>query len=181
MWTTDITDSDLITEQKADFLLAEAKLQLAATVQDAEALTKTGTWLVGGLLTITTALVGITSTVFKGALPLATQSWITLLPLLATSIYLLADAAMVMWSALSIKGLDHAGNVPRNLGNHELFQLELRLIKFAEAGGYQDRIENNHRRNEAIGRRINLGIKAAILAPLIYLAVLALAWITLHS
>jgi len=45
MWTTDIADSDLITEDKADFLLAEAKEQLAATVHDAEALTKTGVYL----------------------------------------------------------------------------------------------------------------------------------------
>jgi hypothetical protein len=37
-----ITDSDLITEDKADFLLAEAKKQLTATVADAEALTKSG-------------------------------------------------------------------------------------------------------------------------------------------
>jgi hypothetical protein len=54
-----ITDSDLITEDKADFLLAEAKEQLTATVADAEALTKSGVYLLGGLLTVITALVGV--------------------------------------------------------------------------------------------------------------------------
>jgi hypothetical protein len=43
-----ITDSDLITEDKADFVLKEAKEQLVATVADAEALTKTGVYLLGG-------------------------------------------------------------------------------------------------------------------------------------
>ncbi len=64
MWTTDIVDSDLITQEKADFLLAEAKEQLAATVQDAEALTKTGIYFLGALLTVTSALVGVTATLF---------------------------------------------------------------------------------------------------------------------
>ena len=39
---SEITDSDLITEDKVDFLLSEAKEQLIATVADAEALTKSG-------------------------------------------------------------------------------------------------------------------------------------------
>jgi hypothetical protein len=179
MWTTDISDSDLITEEKADFVLAEAKQQLAATVQDAEGLTQTGIYLLGGLLTVTSGLVGVMSTLFAGALPLAAQKWGTILPLLVTAIYLASDAAMIMWSALSTKGLDHSGNAPRNLATQEYFQLDLRLIKFAEAVGYQDRIENNHRRNEAIGARINIGIKGACLAPFIYLAVLAAARLTL--
>ena len=42
-----ITDSDLITDDKVDFLLAEAKEQLTATVADAEALTKSGVYLLG--------------------------------------------------------------------------------------------------------------------------------------
>ena len=175
MWTTDIADSDLITEEKADFLLAEAKEQLAATVQDAEALTKTGIYLLGGLLTVTSGLVGVTATLFDGTHSLVTQKWGTILPLLVSTIYLAGDAAMIMWSALSTKGLDHSGNAPKNLAIHELFQLELRLIKFAEAAGYQDRIENNVRRNESVGKRINLGIKLACVAPFIYLAALVAA------
>jgi hypothetical protein len=68
-----------------------------------------------------------------------------------------------------------------DLATQELFELELRLIKFAEAASHQERIENNHRRNEAIGARINLGIKGAILAPLIYLTVLGLTRLTLAA
>ena len=62
-----ITDSDLITEDKVDFLLAEAKEQLTATVADAEALTKSGVYLLGGLLTVITALVGVAGAQFNGA------------------------------------------------------------------------------------------------------------------
>ena len=175
MWNTDIADSDLITEEKADFLLAEAKGQLAATVADAEGLTKTGIYLLGGLLTITSALVGVTTALFDSARPLAIQKWGSILPLFVTTIYLASDAAMIMWSALSTKELEHSGNRPKNLATHELFQLELRLIKFAEAASYQERIEKNHRRNESVGARINLGIKLACLAPFICLAVLVAA------
>jgi hypothetical protein len=46
-WRTDITDSDLLTEEKANFLLTEAKEQLGATVSDAEGLTRTGVYLLG--------------------------------------------------------------------------------------------------------------------------------------
>ncbi len=42
-------------------------------------------------------------------------------PLLITSVYLAADALMVMWSALSIKGLDHSGNAPKNIAATSLF------------------------------------------------------------
>ena len=151
------------------------KEQLAATVQDAEALTQTGIYLLGGLLTVATGLVGVTATLFDSAHPLATQKWGSILPLLATTIYLATDAAIIMWSALSTKELDHSGNAPKNLATQELFQLELRLIKFAEAASYQGRIEKNHRRNESVGERINLGIKLACLAPFIYLAALIVA------
>jgi hypothetical protein len=169
MWTSDIADSDLITEEKANFLLAEAKEQLAATVQDAEALTKTGIYLLGGLLTLASGLVGVMATQFDNSRPLSTQKWGAILPLLTTIIYVAANAAVIMWSALSTKELDHSGNAPNNLATQALFQLELRLIKFAEAASYQGRIENNHRRNESVGKRINLGIKPACIAPLIYL------------
>src|SRR5436190_10472508 len=62
-----ITDSDLITDEKVDFVLSEAKEQLAATVADAEALTKSGVYLLGGLLTVITALVGVAGAQFNGA------------------------------------------------------------------------------------------------------------------
>jgi hypothetical protein len=80
-----------------------------------------------------------------------------------------------MWTALSTKELDHAGNVPKNLATQSLFELELRLIKFAEASSYQERIEKNHRRNESVGERINLGIKLSCFAAPLYLAALILA------
>lgn len=175
MWTSDIVDSDLITDEKADFLLAEAKEHLASTVEDAEALTKTGIYLLGGLLTITSGMVGVTATLFSEARPMAGQRWSAILPLLVTSIYLSADSAIIMWSALSIKQLDHRGNEPRNLATQALFELDLRLIKFAEAANYQARIERNHLSNERVGLRINRGIKLACLAPFIYLLVLAVA------
>ena len=105
-----------------------------------------------------------------------TPLWNLLLivPLLLTTLYAAADAAMIMWTALSSKELEHGGNTPNNLATHELFQLDTRLIKFSEALSYQDRIEKNHRRNEQIGVTINRGIKLACAAPLIYL-VLVLA------
>ena len=103
------------------------------------------------------------------------QNWKVIAPLLLTTIYLAGDAAMIMWSALSTQGLDHCGNAPKNLATQQLFELELRLIKFAEAASYQERIEANHNRNESVGRRINLGVKLACLGPLIYLAALLLA------
>ena len=52
---SEITNSDFITEEKADFLLSEAKGQLNATAADAEALTKAGVYLLGGLLTVVSA------------------------------------------------------------------------------------------------------------------------------
>lgn len=107
-----------------------------------------------------------------------TQKWDAILPLLATVVYLASDAAMIMWSALSTKGLDHSGNSPKNLATADLFQLELRLIKFAEAASYQERIETNHRRNERVGQRINWGIKLTCLAPLVYLTVLTVCYFT---
>jgi hypothetical protein len=172
MWTTDIVDSDLISDQKADFLLSEAKEQLGATVADAEALTKTGIYLLGGLLTVTSGLVGVTAALFDGAKTLGDQKWSGILPLLVTILYLAGVSAMIMWSALSTKELDHPGNVPKNLATQELFQLEIRLIKFAEASSYQDRFEKNRRRNESVGERINLAIKLTCLAPLLYIAAL---------
>lgn len=175
MWTSDIADSDLITEEKADFLLAESKAQLGATVQDAEALTKTGIYLLGGLLTVTSGLVGVLAALFDSNRVFALQKWSTIAPLLLTVTYLALNAALVMWSALSTKALDHCGNAPKNLATQDLFKLDLRLIKFAEAASYQDRIENNHRRNERIGERINLSIKLACLAPFLYLAALIAA------
>lgn len=63
-WQSAVSDSDFITEEKADFLLVQAKEQLTATVTDAEALTKTGIYLLGGLLTITSGLVGVTASRF---------------------------------------------------------------------------------------------------------------------
>lgn len=172
-WQSAITDSDYITEEKANFLLAQAKEQLAATITDAEALTKTGIYLLGGLLTVTTALVGVTGAHFDGSRGFAAQNWNAILPLLVTTVYVAGDAMMIMWSALSIKELDHCGNAPKNLATSELFSLELRLIKFAEAESYQGRIERNHRRNEQIGSRINRGIKLLCLAPFVYLALVA--------
>ncbi|MEY2573077.1 MAG: hypothetical protein QOJ87_1290 [Verrucomicrobiota bacterium] len=171
-WASDITDSDLITEEKADFLLAEAKEQLCATVSDAEALTKTGVYLLGGLLTVTSALVGVTASMFRTTRSITDQPWLEVAPLLITTVYLAIDALMLMWSALSIKGLDHCGNAPKNIASTSLFALELRLIKFAEAASYQARIDKNHRRNELVGIRINRGIKIVCVAPLIYLALL---------
>jgi hypothetical protein len=171
-WASDITDSDLITEEKADFLLREAKEQLCATVSDAEALTKTGVYLLGGLLTVTSALVGVTASMFRTTQTITNQPWLEIAPLLITSIYLAADALMLMWSALSIKGLDHSGNAPKNIATTSLFAVDLRLIKFAEATGYQARIDKKHRRNELVAIRINRGIKMVCVAPLIYLALL---------
>jgi len=171
-WSSDIKDSDLITEEKADFLLIEAKEQLCATVSDAEALTKTGVYLLGGLLTVTSALMGVTASMFKTTQSILDQPWLEIAPLLITSIYLAVDALMVMWSALSVKGLDHSGNAPKNIATASLFALDLRLIKFAEATSYQARIDKNHRRNELVAIRINRGIKMVCLAPLIYLALL---------
>lgn len=174
-WESDIQDSDLIDEQKADFLLAQAKEQLNATVADAAALTTTGIYLLGGLLTVTTALAGVTASRFNTAAAFHAQNWSEIVPLLVTTIYLACDALMIMWSALSIKGLDHAGNTPSNLASSEMFSRELRLIKFAEATSYQTRIDRNHRRNEKVGRRINLGIKLLCIAPLLFLAAVALS------
>jgi hypothetical protein len=171
-WSSDIKDSDLITEEKADFLLAEAKEQLCATVSDAEALTKTGVYLLGGLLTVTSALVGVTASMFKTTQSIIDQPWLEIAPVLITSVYLAVDALMLMWSALSIKGLDHSGNAPKNIATTSLFALDLRLIKFAEATSYQARIDKNHRRNELVAIRINRGIKMVCVAPLIYLALL---------
>jgi hypothetical protein len=171
-WSSDIKDSDLITEEKADFLLTEAKEQLCATVSDAEELTKTGVYLLGGLLTVTSALLGVTASMFKTTQSIADQPWLEIAPLLITSVYLAVDALVLMWSALSVKGLDHSGNAPKNIANTSLFALDLRLIKFAEATSYQARIDKNHRRNELVAIRINRGIKMVCVAPLIYLALL---------
>ena len=171
-----ITDSDLITDDKVDFLLAEAKEQLTATVADAEALTKSGGYLLGGLLTVITALVGLTGAQFNGAKSLSQQRWGIIVPLLLTTLYAAADAAMIMWTALSSKELEHGGNTPNNLATQELFQLDTRLIKFSEALSYQDRIDKNHRRNEQIGITINRGIKLACAAPLIYLLLVLAAY-----
>ena len=176
-----ITDSDLITDEKVDFVLSEAKEQLAATVADAEALTKSGVYLLGGLLRVMTALDGVPSAQFVGAKSLSEQRWGVIIPLLATTLYSAADAAMIMWSALSSKELEHGGNTPNNLATQELFQLETRLLKFSEALSYQDRIEKNHRRNEQIGITINRGIKMACAAPLIYLLLVALTYIIAPS
>jgi hypothetical protein len=120
-WSSDITDSDLITVEKSDFLLAEAKEQLRATVSDAEALTKTGVYLLGGLLTVTSALVGVTASMFKTTNTIVEQPWLDIAPVLITSVYLAADALMLMWSALSVKGLDHTGNAPKNIATALLF------------------------------------------------------------
>jgi hypothetical protein len=109
---------------------------------------------------------------FDTARPIATQRWLDIAPLLITSMYLAVDSLMLMWSALSIKGLDHSGNAPKNIATTALFGLELRLIKFAEATSYQIRIDKNHRRNERVAARINRGIKLVCVAPLIYLALL---------
>jgi len=158
---SEITDSDLITDEKADFLLSEAKEQLIATVADAEALTKTGVYLLGGLLTIISALVGVTAAQFGTGKALTEQKWEVILPLVATTLYAVTDAAMIMWSALSTKELEHGGNTPENLATQELFELETRLIKFSEAMSYQARIDKNHARNEEIGVTINRGIKLA--------------------
>jgi hypothetical protein len=177
-----IADSDIITEGKADFLLLEAKEQLAATVADAEALNKTGVYLLGGLLTVTSALVGVTASQFTAARPLLDQRWGTIVPLLLTTVYAAVDAAIIMWTALSCKLLEHGGNTPSNLATNTMFQLELRLIKFSEAMSYQVRIESNLRRNEQVGVTINLGIKVACLSPLIYLcAFLAMYFIAPSS
>ena len=97
-----ITDSDLITEDKADFVLKEAKEQLVATVADAEALTKTGVYLLGGLLTVITGLVGVTAAQFNGTKSISEQRWRDSAAAL--------DAAMIMWTALSSKELEHGGN-----------------------------------------------------------------------
>jgi len=171
-WRSDVTDSDLITEEKSSFLLAEAKEQLCATVSDAEALTRTGVYLLGGLLTVTSALVGVNASMFDTTRGLFQQRWLDIAPLLITTIYLAVDALMLMWSALSVKGLDHAGNAPKNIATTPLFSLELRLIKFAEATSYQARIDKNHRRNDKVAIGINRGIKMVGVAPLIYLALL---------
>jgi hypothetical protein len=173
-----ITDSDLITEDKVDFLLSEAKEQLNATVADAEALTKSGIYLLGGLLTVITALVGVIAAQFNGTKSFSEQRWEIMLPLLVTTLYTFADAAMIMWTALSSKDLEHGGNTPNNLATQELFQLEAeaRLIKFSEALSYQERIDQNHQRNEEIGITINRGIKLACAAPLIYLVLLLAAY-----
>ena len=176
-WQSDIADSDLITEEKAAFVLAEAKEQLGATVSDAEALTRTGVYLLGGLLTITSALVGVTASMFDTTKTIVQQRWLDIAPLLITTVYLALDALMLMWSALSVKGLDHAGNAPKNIATTDLFCLDLRLIKFAEATGYQNRIDKNHRRNELVAAGINRGIKLVCVAPLIYLALLGLRFI----
>lgn len=167
---SEITDSDLITDEKADFLLSEAKEQLIATVADAEALTKTGVYLLGGLLTIISALVGVTAAQFGTGKALTEQKWEVILPLVATTLYAVTDAAMIMWSALSTKELEHGGNTPENLATQELFELETRLIKFSEAMSYQARIDKNHARNEEIGITINRGIKLACATPIVYLA-----------
>jgi 2-oxoglutarate dehydrogenase complex dehydrogenase (E1) component-like enzyme len=100
-----------------------------------------------------------------------------IVPLLLTSIYAAIDAAMLMWTALSSKELEHGGNTPKNLATKELFQLDTRLLKFSEAMSYQDRIEKNHRRNEQIGFEINRGIKMACATPLIYLLLLLVAYL----
>lgn len=100
------------------------------------------------------------------------QPWLEIAPLLITSVYLAVDALMLMWSALSVKGLDHTGNAPKNIAMTSLFALDLRLIKFAEATSYQARIDKNHRRNDLVAIRINRGIKMVCVAPLIYLALL---------
>ena len=169
---SEITDSDLITQEKVDFLLTEVKEQLNATVADAEALTKSGVYLLGGLLTAITALVGVTGAQFNGVKSFSEQKWGVIAPLLLTTLYAAVDAAMVTWTALSSKELEHGGNTPKNLATQELFQLDTRLVKFSEAMSYQDRIEKNHRRNEQIGIAINRGIKLACAAPLIYLLLL---------
>jgi hypothetical protein len=151
-------------------VLKEAKEQLVATVADAEALRKTGVYLLGGLLTVITGLVGVTAAQFNGTKSISEQRWGVIAPLLLITLYLATDAAMIMWTALSSKELEHGGNTPSNLATQELFELETRLIKFSEAMSYQQRIEKNHRRNEQIGVTLNRGIKLACLAPLIYLA-----------
>jgi hypothetical protein len=108
--------------------------------------------------------------------PCRSRRWGIIVPLLLTTNYAAADAAMIMWTALSSKELEHGGNTPNNLATQELFQLDTRLIKFSEALSYQDRIEKNHRRNEQIGVTINRGIKLACAAPLICLVLVLAAY-----
>ena len=174
--TEPITDSDLITDEKVNFLLLEAKEQLAATVADAEALNKTGVYLLGGLLTATSALVAFTSSQFTAMKSFADQRWPVIIPLLVTTIYTAIDAVLVMWTALSCKELEHGGNTPKNSANPTLFSLDLRLLKFSEAMSYQGRIEKNLERNEQVGSTINRGIKAACLAPLIFIVFFVAAY-----
>src|SRR5437660_1692845 len=96
---SEITDSDLITQEKVDFLLTEVKEQLNATVADAEALTKSGIYLLGGLLTAITAMVGVTGAQFNGGKSFSEQKWGMIAPLLVTTLYAAIDAAMVTWTA----------------------------------------------------------------------------------
>jgi len=132
--------------------------------------------LLGGLLTATSALVAFTSSQFTAMKSFADQRWPVIIPLLVTTIYTAIDAVLVMWTALSCKELEHGGNTPKNLANPTLFSLDLRLLKFSEAMSYQGRIEKNLERNEQVGSTINRGIKAACLAPLIFIVFFVAAY-----
>ena len=128
-----------------------------------------------------TALVGLIGAHFNGAKSLTEQKWGIIVPLLLTTIYAAVDAAVIMWTALFSKELEHGGNTPKNLATQELFELDARLIKFSEAMSYQERIEKNHRHNEQIGIAINQGIKLACATPLIYLLLLLAAYLIAPS
>jgi hypothetical protein len=157
-WTCELGDWDVVTEDKADFLLEQVKLNLKNILEAIDKLDNKAFIILGGMFTILSGLIGFISIQINLKLSIFTQNWYLLVPFLVLIFGVMASIELLIKGVTpgSIKPL---GNCPKNLMTDDLLRQNIKIIKAFEAENYQIRINQAEnlcdKKNKMITKSLN--------------------------
>lgn len=161
-WESDISNYDIITDEKAKLLLSECKDNLNATISNANILDNKIHVFLGFLMTVIMALL---------AQHFSSDNYSVLILL---CIILLLAPASILVHALSPKPYCLPGDEPKNLLTQAVCEQEYNYMVSSVIEMYQNKIEQNVGSNENKAKNLVLAIKVLFWAILPLLLLLNL-------
>jgi len=162
-------DDKYVNEQKARFILEQAKERLKNTFDSSDSLDRKTLTFFSLLSTLTTALLGFVSTQYKPGSSIECQKWFVIAPAFVLAL-IFGFLTWMLTKNLRPVDYDTAGKAPQFIINDKVLQCDYDLLLMEEAIDYQNRIDKNDYTNQEKANRINnslLGISIAFIIAVV--------------
>ncbi|MEM0951933.1 MAG: hypothetical protein AAGI66_07305 [Cyanobacteria bacterium P01_H01_bin.74] len=169
-WKSDLNKkSKLITKKKVNFAFEEISKCHLHTINSAKILDDKSLLVIGGLITVSTAILGFFASQCSFDKPLPEQPWDILIPGIILQAFFWYSMRILVKALYPVKYFP-PGNEPQMILTQEQFDQPLSWLIFSQAHSMQERITLNCELNNQKAKALQKSLFLVILAPITSIA-----------